>query len=130
MATKLTLALPASAAAKLAAMTPDRLAELSTLLGYEVQSVTVHPTEATRRQRCNAELAELPTYHDAVPWAAIDAILSRHDFNPVPEADAVPTFGAAGCSDRVHVKVGASTWLVVSTYRMPSGRYEVVAYVS
>jgi hypothetical protein len=130
MATKLTLSLPASAAAKLAALTPDQLAELSKILGYDIQSVRVWPTESTRRQRCNAELSGLPTYHDAAPWAEIDAILSRHDFNPVPEADAVPTFGAAGCGDRMHVKVGDATWLLVTIYRMPSGKYEVVAYVS
>jgi hypothetical protein len=123
MATKLTLELPAAAAKTLAAMSPEQIAELSRALGYSVQSVTVHPNESTRRHRANSELCDLPVYHDAVPWAAIDEILSRHDFNPVPQS-------AADCGNRVHVQVGNNTWLLVTVYRMESGRLEVISYLS
>ena len=127
--TKLTLELPESAAQKLAALTPAQLGELSALLGYEVKSATISPSEYTRRKRVNDALYVLTTknaaYMDAVPWEKIDAILSMHGFNPCDAA--CINLGSEG---RVHTQVGPNTCLLVSWYRMSSGRYEVISYVS
>ena len=124
--TKLTLELPESAAQKLAALTPAQLGELSALLGYEVKSATISPSEYTRRKRVNDALYVLTTknadYMDAVPWEKIDAILSMHGFNPCDAACINP-----GSEGRVHTQVGPNTWLRVSRYRMPwVRRYEVI----
>lgn len=127
--TRITLELPASAAAKLAKLTPAQLAELSAILGYEVKSVTIQPSEVTRRARANAALYVLttwPAYHDAVPWTQMNEILTKHGFR-LEEGD-IPL--ALDADSSVHVQVGDKTWLLVSWYRMPSGRYEVIAYVS
>jgi hypothetical protein len=127
--TKLTLELPASAAAKLATLTSAQLAELGAILGCEVKSVAIQPSEYTRRSRVNAALYDLTTkgvYPDTVPWQEIDAILAEHGFDWRRDESAVTT----GADGRVHYQVGPKTWLLVSWYRMPSGRYEVVAYVS
>ena len=140
--TKLTLELPESAAKKLAALTPEQLAELSALLGYEVKSATISPSEYTRRKRVNDALHVLTTknaaYLVAVPWNQINRILSMHDFNPVMEGGALSacidgrlsTCINTGNEGRVHTQVGPNTRLLVSWYRMSSGRYEVISYVS
>ena len=67
--TKLTLELPESAAKKLAALTPEQLAELSALLGYEVKSATISPSEYTRRKRVNDALMSVNTLRDRLMWA-------------------------------------------------------------
>jgi hypothetical protein len=130
--TRLTLELPACAAAKLAPLTPAQLAELSATLGYEVKSVTLQPSEQTRRSRANAALYDLTTkgsggyaYLDTVPWEEIDTILAEHGFEQRDGQRCV-----VGAEGRVHYPVSANTWLLVSWYRMPSGRYEVISYVS
>ena len=132
--TKLTLELPESAAKKLAALTPEQMAELSALLGYEVKSATISPSEYTRRKRVNDALYVLTTknaaYLVAVPWNQIDNILSMHGFDPVMTDGNLSTCINTGHEGRVHTQVGPTTWLLVSWYRMPSGRYEVISYVS
>jgi hypothetical protein len=81
-------------------------------------------TESRNRQRVNRELQALPIYHDGLPLATIDAILVKHGFNATEPAIYC---GASGsCTD----KVGPRTYLSFSWYKMESGRYEIVSYVS
>lgn len=54
MSTRVTLELPAEAAAKLAAMTPEELAEMSRAIGFDVQAITT-----TRDSLCDATAREV-----------------------------------------------------------------------
>ena len=64
------------------------------------------------------------TYHDGVPLDRINDALRAHGFD---ELEPMLLCGAEG---RLHEPVGRERWLAVTWYRMESGRYEVVAYVS
>lgn len=129
--TKLTLELPASAAKRLAALTPQQLKAMSDALGFEVLSATIQPNEAQRRSRANADIytaTTKPMYHTAVPWDAIKECLTRHGFEY--QANVCET-GSTQDDGRLQTQVGDNTYLLVSWHRMPvTGKYEVVAYVS
>jgi len=76
-------------------------------------------------RQVNNELYALgKTYHDGVPLARIDEILSRADFDPLPQMI------LCGREGRIHESVGHNRWLAMTWYKMESGRYEIVAYVS
>ena len=80
--------------------------------------------ERKARARANKALAALPCYHPHIPLADIDAILTRHGFTATAEAV------YCGREGRSAEQVGRSTYLSLSWYRMDSGRYEIVAYLS
>lgn len=63
-------------------------------------------------------------YHDSVPLGLVDEALSHADFDPLP------AMILCGRSGRLHEPVGHNRWLTLEWYKMESGRYEVVAYVS
>jgi len=71
-------------------------------------------------------LWELDTkYHTSVPFKMIDAILHSNDFLTTGEA-------TAECETLTSLNacVGEGKWLHISWYKMPSGRFEVTAYVN
>lgn len=63
-------------------------------------------------------------YHDSVPLGLVDEILSHAEFDPLPEMI------LCGREGRLHEPVGHNRWLTLTWYKMESGRYEVIAYVS
>lgn len=82
-----------------------------------------------RRQRltkqANEALYKLGlTYHESIPLATVDGILSAADLNPLEQMI------LCGREGRIHEDVGSGLWLSLSWYKMASGRYEVVAYIS
>jgi hypothetical protein len=83
--------------------------------------------EATRRARANHDLAKKigSTYWSHLPVADIAEIINKHGFDG-SALDGIYT----GHQGKVHEKVGKNTWIVVTWYRMPSGNFEIIAYLS
>jgi hypothetical protein len=81
-------------------------------------------TETRQRSRVNRELQQLPIYNDGLPISLIDDILTKHGFNATEPAIYC---GREGTSN---AQVGDRTYLSLTWYKMESGRYEVVTYVS
>jgi hypothetical protein len=74
----------------------------------------------------NRVLAEMTTnvYHDSVPLDKVNQALHCHGF------DELEPMLLCGREGRLHENVGRNRWLALTWYKMESGRYEVVAYVS
>jgi hypothetical protein len=64
------------------------------------------------------------TYHDGVPVQAVSDLLVHYGF------DALEDMLLCGREGSLHENVGRNRWLSLTWYKMESGRYEVVAYVS
>jgi hypothetical protein len=77
------------------------------------------------QQRVNNGLRELGRqYWASVPLDTVNALLLTYGFD---ELEPMILCGATG---RLHENVGRDRWLALTWYKMESGRYEVVAYVS
>jgi hypothetical protein len=63
-------------------------------------------------------------YHDSVPLDRVNDALRAHGF------DELEPMILCGREGTLHQSVGRSRWLSLTWYKMESGRYEVVAYVS
>jgi virulence-associated protein VapD len=76
--------------------------------------------------RTNAELANLGrNFHNSIPNADIDAILTRNGFQETQEGI------YCGREGRIHEQVSEKHWLTMTWYKMEAtGRYEIVAYVN
>jgi hypothetical protein len=82
------------------------------------------PTLSTRLRKVNNALHELGmTYHTGIPAASIDTILINNGFKPTEtwhyQVDGFYTYD-----------IGEGAYLHASVYKMPSGRYEIVAYAN
>jgi hypothetical protein len=75
---------------------------------------------------CNRILGEMThnTYHDGVPLDTINWALRCKGFD---ELEPMLLCGAQGS---LNEPVGRNRWLSLTWYKMESGRYEVIAYVS
>ena len=80
--------------------------------------------ERAARSKVMDALAALPIYHQSLPLADIDAILTANGFKPLEEGI------YCGHQGRINDQVGEFSYLVMSWYRMPSGRFEINAYIS
>lgn len=80
--------------------------------------------ESRNRTLANQELGMLLTYHPHIPTGDVDAILTAYGFKPLEEAI------YCGAEGRIHEQVGERTWIVLTWYKMPSGNYEIVSYLS
>lgn len=81
--------------------------------------------EKKGRNRVNRELHQLPIYHDGLPIAQIDTILTSNGFEATESAI------YCGREGRANHKVGTKTYLSFTWHKMEeTGRYEIVAYVS
>jgi hypothetical protein len=79
----------------------------------------------TRKSRANSSLYNIgKTYHTGVPVDLVNTILIEQGFNRLE--DGIYT----GREGRSVEPVGEETTLCMTWYKMPSGRYEIVAYVS
>jgi hypothetical protein len=81
-------------------------------------------TERKMRTRVSRKLQALPIYHDGLPIQQIDEILDSCGFSATESAIYCGREGSA-----TH-QVGRNTFLAMTWYKMESGRYEIVAYVS
>ena len=84
------------------------------------------PNLQTRLHRVNKALHALGlVYHPTVPMPEIEAILSANGFEAYGEDN------QTGIGDiSFHRSVGEGKYLHMSWYQMPSGRFEVTAYVN
>jgi len=64
-------------------------------------------------------------YFESLPISDVASILQSHGFDP---AGLVGIY--VGHEGRIHEQVGAKTFLSLSWYRMPSGRFEITAYLT
>jgi len=80
--------------------------------------------EAKARTVANRLLAKLANYHQFIPTTEIDAALTAAGFNAMEDAI------YCGREGSVHEQVGDKTWISMTWYKMESGMYEIVAYVS
>jgi len=81
--------------------------------------------ERNARRRVNNALNTLGRlYHDGLPIDRVDDILTAHGFEPTQPAI------YCGRDGRVTERVGERSYLTLTWHKMPSGRYEVVAYVN
>ncbi len=84
------------------------------------------PSLKTRLHRVNASLYNVGlVYYQTLPFAAIDAILYANGFSATTEVS-----DEAGDERSAHFCVGEGKWLHMSWYQMPSGWFEVTAYVN
>jgi len=93
----------------------------------DIQTVTPlmdAKTERKMRTRVNRKLQALPIYHDGLPLTQIDDILASEGFSALESAI------YCGRTGQSHEQVQSNTWFTFTWYKMESGRYEVVAYVS
>jgi len=79
------------------------------------------------RNRANMAIRKLTrdVYFASIPVSELQGILSSVGFNPSP-LDGIYT-GAQGTTCD---KIDTHTTFAMQWYRMPSGRYEIVAYLS
>jgi hypothetical protein len=81
-------------------------------------------TERHNRKQANQQLAALPSYHPYIPNQTVDAILIGHGFKPLEEGL------YCGREGRLSEQVGERTWINLTWFKMPSGNYEIVSYLS
>jgi hypothetical protein len=97
----------------------QRTLELTPVTRYTAAEVR-HATRSV-----NERLHQLGrTYHPSVPLDEVSHWLRAFGFN---ELEPMLLCGREG---RLHEFVGNNRWLALTWYKMESGRYEVVAYVS
>lgn len=93
-----------------------------------------------RRNRANRELTSLTKnqYFDQVPVQKIADILTQNGYD-ADELDSVysrldrsdlTTEVTGNLHDRLNIQVGPKTFLILNWYKMDSGRYEVVVYLT
>jgi hypothetical protein len=81
-------------------------------------------SEARMRTAANRRLAAMPNYHRWIPTGDIDAALEASGLRRLEPAI------YCGRQGRINEQVGERTWLTMTWYRLDSGNYEIVAYVS
>ncbi len=87
-------------------------------------------TEQKARDVANRKLAEISThndrtYYDRIPWGKIMDAVTDAGFDGALITGVIERDGG-----RINEFVGGKTYLYVTWYRMPSGRFEVITYVS
>lgn len=91
------------------------------------QVILTRSQNTIRKCKVNSELWEAGKIYWDTMTLAMQAVSNALDRNGY----ALPDDWVYGRDNRVlHVEVGSGVWLSVSMYRMPSGRYELVAYVN
>lgn len=80
--------------------------------------------EAKYRKVANKLLSKMPTFHPFIPITDIDNALTGAGFRTMEEAI------YCGREGSVHEQVGDRTWISLTWYKMESGNYEIVVYVS
>ena len=94
-----------------------------TLLDATV-AAEVKRNETRERRAANKMLQALPVYAEGLQLEAMNAVLEEHGFNTLEPGI------YCGREGQHHEQVGPKTWLTFTWYKMESGRYELVAYLS
>ena len=81
-------------------------------------------SELKSRKMANRLLAALPNYHPFIPISDIDSALTAAGLR---ETESAIYCGREGHST---MQVGEKSFLSLSWFKMESGNYEIVAYVS
>jgi hypothetical protein len=84
-------------------------------------------SDASDRNKVNRALSDMTRnkFFPKLPLAEVDAVLKQHGFD---EWDSEGIY--TGEDGRLNDPVGRNTWLALTWHKMPSGNYEIVAYVS
>jgi hypothetical protein len=93
-----------------------------------VTSLTIKPVSLrTRINRLNRALSLLTTnnYFDSIPIVPIAYCVLNQDFS---DEDLEGIY--CGDNSRCVADLGENVWLAFTWFRMPSGRWEIVAYAS
>jgi hypothetical protein len=87
----------------------------------------MNKTTRAQLNRVNREISALTsnTYFDSIPLKELSAILEKHGLES-SGLEGIYT-GHEGTSK---AQVALNAWLLISWYRMSSGRFEIVSYVS
>lgn len=91
------------------------------------------PTKQTVKNRINKGLHNLPVYNDFIPLDEIFQIIKDNDCLAVDESGESWSGILCGESGNCIIRVtGLKTdmFLNISWYKMPSSRYETLAYIS
>lgn len=86
------------------------------------------PTLTTRLQKLNNRLHYISMgYYDTLGAGLVEVYdaLRAANFNEPEIGYTLPN-----SEGKIHAEVGEGKWLSATWYRMPSGRYEIVAYVN
>lgn len=75
-------------------------------------------------RRVNDSLQAFGNYHDHIPLDHVNDVLKLSGF------DVLEPMILCGRQGSLNQSVGRNRWLSLTWYKMESGRYEVVAYVS
>ena len=92
-------------------------------------------TRTTTRNRINRAITKnIPTYNIDIPMDEIFECITAHDGTPVQE-DGTPWSGfMCGANGSATIEVTFPTmksmYVHISWYKMQSGRYEIVSYIS
>ena len=86
------------------------------------------PTLLTRMQKLNNRLRYISMgYYDTL-GAALSEVYDALQDAGLKQQEVL--YGLPGNEGKIHAEVGEGKWLSATWYRMPSGRYEIVAYVN
>lgn len=87
--------------------------------------MTAQIYKAKDKRKINNALYDLTTnrYFDAIPVAQINAILEPFEMKM---EDGI----YCGADGHLNEQLADNVWLAMTWHKMPSGRYEIVAYVS
>lgn len=90
------------------------------------------PTTQTIKNRINKELHALPIYFSEIPLDVIFYIVKDHCERGVVQEDGTPWSGIlCGDDGSANFAIGGYRfWLRVMWHKMPSGNFEITAYVS
>jgi hypothetical protein len=83
-------------------------------------------TVTKTRSKTNKELQALcKTHYKSLPITEVKNILKANGFDSTV-MDGMYT----GSQGKVHAQIGKNRWIVFTWYKMPSGKFEINAYVS
>lgn len=90
-------------------------------------AVAQYQRESKNRRLANEDLYHFTynKYFESIPIKEISDILNKYGFDSEP-LEGIYT----GREGRTHEKVGDYTYIVITWYKMQSGRYEIVVYLS
>jgi len=88
--------------------------------------------KAPQKRKVNAALSNLGNYHDSIPFETIRDIVEKVGNTTVLDEDGTPLDGVLFCGreGRALFALKDSKYgLLMTWYKMESGRYEIVTYV-
>jgi hypothetical protein len=116
---------------------------------FSVVEATNNPSrlDALTRKKINRELSALPNYHQGIPLDLIENILEKYGLLPLQEDNTAYEGIFTGEEGRAQLAIGFintahdengisaytpidNSMLIMTWYKMGSGKYEIVSYLS